>query len=531
MPQYSAEFKIAYADKVAEYTKTGAYTEIFNVTQKVDNTDGFIDILNFNPDTMGSSTLGFSEILLIGNPSNVTAEVQINTREWTAGTPDSGGTTARLQSALLPPNQFIVFSNPRLLSYSADTSSAQGATLTALVPATVGYVDSTANLGAKLENTETQVTASDGDFFKTGDLIQVGINSTTATEAEVMRVTRVAGATLTVERALFGTITADGDTQTDATNGAVSGANIHFPIFNEYADWGEALYGSSQLMQTTATGNYKISNFFGYGRTATQVADGIVPGSVAVKFYNSAYQNFGFKRNITAGTSTGLTASTTYSFGLIVDDSSETDIDITTDSSNVNFGGTNGVISKIQDAMNTALQATFPAVIGIVNGDLRITSLAHLAPHDGTNGSVITISDKTGSGTGTDLLAGSSGIFPNDTALPGSVPARLPDNTLYNKKTGETINNTGVFLMDKGDGTLERSAGGSGTLNYETGAFTMSGCPANAQFVIYAHYGSAHSGGAVVSSGTYGVNMIEKISARSVNDISDAHVQVIGLKA
>ena len=529
MPRYSAEFKIAYADRVAEYTKAGSYNEVFNVTQKVDNTDGFIDILNFNPDTIGSSTLGFSEILLIGNPSNVTAEIQINTREWSAGTPDTGGTTARLQSALLPPNQFIVFSNPRLLSYSADSSGAGGATLTALVPATVGYVDSGANLGANLEDSETEVTANDGDYFKTGDLIQVGINSTTATRAEVMRVTGVSGATLTVERALFGTSLADKDSQDDGTNGAVSGANIHFPIFNEYADWGEALYGSSQLMQTDSKGNYKISNFFGYGRYADQVADGIVPGSVAIKFYNSAYQNFGFKSNITASTSTGLTVSTLYGFGLIVDDSSETQIDFTTDSSNINFGGTNGVITKIQNAITSALGATFPATISIANGDVRITSLSHLAPHDGTNGSVITISDKA-SGSSQDLLDGSTGIFPNDTALPGAIPARLPDNTFYNNKTGETIKNTGVFLMDMGDGRLTRAAEGNGKINYETGAMTMSNCPANAMFVIYAKYGSAHSGGAVVSSGTYGVNMIEKIGARSVNDIADARVQVIGLK-
>lgn len=530
MPQYSAEIKISYADKVAGYTKTGAYTEVFNITQKVDNTDGFIDVLSFSPNAVASGALGFSEILLIGNPSAVTVEVQINTREWTAGTPDSGGTTARLQSALLPPNQFIVFSNPRLLSYSADSSGAGGATLTAQVPATTGYVDSTANLGAKLENTETEVTASDGDFFKVGDLIQVGINSTTATEAEVMRVTAISGATLTVERALFGTITADGDTQTDATNGAVSGANIHFPIFNEYYDWGESITGSSQLIQTDSKGNYKCSNFIGYGRTATQVADGIVPGSVAVKFYDSSFQNFGFKSNITAGTSTKLTASTGYALGLIVDDSSETLIEFTTDSSNVNFGGTNGVISKIQDSINTALQATFPAIISIVNGDLRITSASHLSPHDGTNGAKITISDRP-SGSNTDLLTGSAGIFPDDPALPGAVPARLPDNTLYNGRTGETTQNTSIFLMDRGDGTLVRGAGGQGTLNYETGKITMNGCPSNAEFVVYAHYGSAHAGGAVVSTGTYGVNMIEKISARSVNDISDALVQIVGLKA
>ena len=46
MPQYSAELKIGYADKITEYSKSGSYTEVFNVTQKVDNSDGFIDILD-----------------------------------------------------------------------------------------------------------------------------------------------------------------------------------------------------------------------------------------------------------------------------------------------------------------------------------------------------------------------------------------------------------------------------------------------------------------------------------------------------
>ena len=161
--------------------------------------------------------------------------------------------------------------------------------------------------------------------------------------------------------------------------------DIMFPCTNELYDFDRALSGSSQLVQTDMNGRFKLSNFFGYGRTlagsATDVDDktfGLVAGSVCFRFYSSAYQEImmgGTTNNIpiTASTDSKLTASTAYAFNLTLDDSTATTVSFTTDSSNTNFGGTSGVIQKIQDAIDTATRTTggglygYSCTVSIVN--------------------------------------------------------------------------------------------------------------------------------------------------------------------
>ena len=59
----------------------------------------------------------------------------------------------------------------------------------------------------------------------------------------------------------------------------------------------------------------------------------------------------------------------------------------------MNFGGTSGVVTKMQSAINTATRTAgnnlygYSCNVGIVNSNLRFTSKSHLLPHDGTNGS------------------------------------------------------------------------------------------------------------------------------------------------
>ena len=91
--------------------------------------------------------------------------------------------------------------------------------------------------------------------------------------------------------------------------------------------------------------------FFGYGRNGDHVSTGITPGSIAIKFYQPGYQEFGLS-GITAGTHSGLSVSTAYYFSCAVDGGTTDKITFTTDSSNLNFGGTNGIIQKIQDQFN-----------------------------------------------------------------------------------------------------------------------------------------------------------------------------------
>ncbi len=162
-----------------------------------------------------------------------------------------------------------------------------------------------------------------------------------------MEVTAIGTNNLTVRRALYGTSAADKDSQTDSTNGAVSGAKIYFPIFNKYHD-----YDKYSVVQTDNLGRYRSTNFFGYGRAATALS-GITPGSVAIQFYTKGYQGLGLS-DVTSNTPTGLTASTTYYLTIAADGGSALEINFTTDATNGNFGGENGLISKIQDALDTA---------------------------------------------------------------------------------------------------------------------------------------------------------------------------------
>ena len=123
----------------------------------------------------------------------------------------------------------------------------------------LGYTDPVNNDKAEIiEEPKSEDNLQVGDIapFEVGDLVQVGINATTATRIEVMEITSItddsgtdddAAGTLVVNRALYGTSKADKDSQTNGTNGAVSGANVHFPIFNGYYDYSTDISGSSQL--------------------------------------------------------------------------------------------------------------------------------------------------------------------------------------------------------------------------------------------------------------------------------------------
>ena len=296
----------------------------------------------------------------------------------------------------------------------------------------------------------------------------------------------------------------------------VSGANVHFPIFNSYYNYNNALSGSSQLIMTDGRGRYKVNNFFGYGRSAAadDQAQGIVGGSVALKFYSSAYADVQFPRPIAASTDSKVAASTAYAFDLTIDDSSATNIAFTT-SSNTKFGGSDGIIRKMQDSINTAFEGTaYGCTVGIVNGALRFTSQSHMSPHDGTNGSLVLVADAS---SGTDIFTGSVGIMPNDTAFPAAVKPRLPDDVIIDIVSGRTSPNANAFMHDDGHGNLIYQGQTVGTISYKTGAmdWAIPSLP-YAQFVINANYDSAFSGATVVLNG-HNDSGISTIAARSMN--------------
>ena len=341
--------------QVFNFNFTEQYNEVFNLRQEVDNSDAFITLLS--PSTaIGQSSIRNAKSIVVKNDGEVGAEVQFKITDYAnnsnvddANSIDisgDGASTTRYVTTLLGAGEYMFLPNARWLSYENDTSGANAK------PTTNGaYLSLTSDLevdsgtllnDAGVEAADTEITVDDSDYFEIGDLIQLGINDTTATRIEVMRVTAISTHTLTVERALYGTSAADKDAQTNATSGAVDDAKVYFPIFNTYGD-----YNTFSVVQTDSAGRFGIKNFFGYGRVADSTSDGIVPGSIAGKFYEAGYQAFGLK-GITASTNSGLSASTTFYLSVALNGGTTDKITFTTDANNTNFGGTNGY-HHIQD--------------------------------------------------------------------------------------------------------------------------------------------------------------------------------------
>ena len=511
------------------------YSEILTSKQKVDNTDAFITIA-----TLGSSTSGLgasvgqrlkgAKLIVIKNNSPVSVELQLRYAEWKddsnidqTNSVDLGpgsATTSRQLNLILSANEYMVLPNQWAVGYAEDASGGNAKAIDNKGGYDVNsgklYGDAVCNLGAKVEDTETQITVQSTDLFRVGDLVQLGTTTgTTATNIEIMRVTTITNSTvMQVERGLFGTSTLDGDAQ---TTGHVSGADVWLPWFNTQEKYNKYHDDANALgtAQTNSSGRYTAQNLFGYGRSTTYPT-GVVKGSLAMKFYNSGYQEWNIS-GITPSTHTGLAASTTYQFNIAVDGGSAfVDLAVTTDASNLNFGGNNGVIGKIQAALDTQYYTAGNlfekrVTVGIVNGDIRFTS------GNRTRNSAIALAAP---GSGTTPFG--VGRIPAIGSIEGAVAAKLPDDTIFSKDYIESKNQS-AFAYDDGNGNIKGAS--SGTINYETGAIDITG-PANAEFVVSFNYDSAHSGG--VNETSNEENTIKEISARSMNSKIDAEVEILG---
>mgnify|MGYP003659677052 CR=1 FL=1 len=519
MAQYTKEIRLA-TDK-GDYLKrlTGNYNVVFDKIMKVHDGSRGVNAINYKTAASTTSSIPAPKAIVIENTGNVACEILIDTSEWAVDdavdSADTLSDASHYLSMLLPAKECVYLPNNRLIGISDTYGAGMGVEVDNAVPHSDIYVDS----GADIDTATSGDVASDATittlylenghskYFKVNDLIRL--------ENEICRVTAVGGggslgaSTLTIERGLFGSTAA-----THADDVAV-----RFPFFNMHHDYDDTSYngggdGSSRAVKTNGSGSFRAMNFFGYGRTADTVCDGLVPGSVAIKFYESGYQEFGLA-GITPSTKTGLVASTTYTFALAIDGGSSDDIAFTTDSSDVTFGN---VIGKIQSVINDKFTAGTnlkgkKATIGIVNGDVRITSGSRLST------GAIAITDASG----TDPW--SVGIIPAVAALEKSVAARLPNDTIYDSVTYFESKNTAAFLLDDGNGNL-KGAGGSGTINYETGEINLNAYP-NAAFVVSANTKAGHSGG--FEDGTATQNGISAILVRSCNQKSDTEIRIISL--
>tara|TARA_R110001583_G_scaffold94064_1_gene237407 strand:- start:686 stop:2272 length:1587 start_codon:yes stop_codon:yes gene_type:complete len=500
------------------------YNEVFNLRQEVDNSDGFIKLIGSSA-SISAQNLQNVKSMVVKNHGRVSSEIQIKLTEYKnnsnvddANSVDTGGgaTVARYASFLLGAGEYIFLPNVRWVGYNAAVSAANAKPTTNgayLTLDTNEYVASGAlTTEGFADDDDTTITFDDGSsgaansLFSIGDLIRL--------DNEVCRVTSIvdtAGdgaytpANFIVERGLYGTSKADHTNNTAIT----------LPFFNAYGD-----YDDFSVTQTDSSGRFKAHNFFGFGRVGDSTADGIVAGSIAGKFYKAGYQACGMK-GITPQTNSGLAVSTAYYFSIAVDGGSALEVTFTTDGSNVSFGGTTGIIRKIQDALDAQYYTEGNLfekriMVGLVDGDLRFTSGQYLST------SAIALTAGTSGGANTTNLFDTSNRIARFPASPsGAVAAKLPPDTIIDTD-GISVPNTSVFFYDDGHGNIRGAA--TGSINYQTGAIDFTGLP-NAEFAITANYDSAHGGGANNTSNSE--NVITTVSARSCNSKVNCPIEIV----
>ncbi len=518
MAQYIKEIKLGTAK--GDYIKrlTGSYNVVFDKIIKVDNSNAGIDLVNYGT-SIANDTMTAPKAILVENAGGVGCELLFSTAEWTTDaddTADSMSDATHYLAMLLPAGECVYLPNNRLVGTSGGVGGGMGVAVDNQAPNSNEYTDSGADLDHATANTmgsdtsHTTLNLEDGHskYFKVGDLIRI--------ENEICEVTAVgtgadlANSTCTIIRGLYGSTAA-----THADDVA-----IRFPFFNMHHDFDDTSYngggnGSATVAKTNASGKFKAMNFFGYGRTADAVCDGLVAGSVALKFYNQGFQEFGLA-GITSSTKTGLAVSTEYTFSLKISGGSADDVAFTTDSSDVTFGN---VIAKIQSAINDKYTTgtnlkNKKARIGIVNGDIRITDSSRLS-----TGAILMAAPSSGT---TPFAVG---IIPAVGVLEAAVAAKLPDDTLRDSITNASRKNTAAFLLDNGRGQLV-GAGGGGSINYETGEININSF-SNAEFVVSANTKAAHCGGAEDSATT--INGVVTLEARSCNQKADTEIRIISL--
>ena len=495
-------FGVSRTRAVGAGLSLGANRETINITHKVGNT---IVSLYSSSATAAKGVLISPESITINNSGGAATAIIVKLNYWTAvSTKDANPKYLQFlvganETISIPMSRVIISDDANVLYNGTELAQAAPAGGSNMHLAVTNGSDAQL-IAEALDDSETDITVDDGDYFKVGDLIKI--------DTEIIEVTSVDTDVLTVRRGVHGSDAAAHDDD----------APILFPFFNANHNF-TAATGGYDVAQTDNDGKFKAMNFFGYGRGVDYTETGILAGSVAIKFYNGGYQELGLS-GITSGTNTGLTAGSTYYFKITVDGGSQIEPSFTVDSSNTKFGGRNGVLSKIQDYFNTQYYTTGSNLfekkvsVGIVNGDIRITSGSCLS-----TSSIALAAGTSGADTTTEIFAQAIGRFPILTKVEDAIAARLPENTETVIGTGQTITNPTAFMYDDGFGRL--TGAGRGTIDYDTGAISFTAKP-NTEFVVSARYGSALTG----NTSTAYFNTIEDVSAISTNDKIETKVKM-----
>tara|TARA_Y100000401_G_scaffold104458_1_gene96283 strand:+ start:2559 stop:4136 length:1578 start_codon:yes stop_codon:yes gene_type:complete len=491
------------------------YDNVVQLKERLDNSDAFIKLAACGSSISGvkagaGARLIDAKLIVIKNCGKTAIELSLESNEHAHA--NETRSNAMYSSMIVAPDDFLVLPNQRIVNYSNLTSAGNAATFDNQATSAL-KTDSGAKLAEAFSDAaDTNIVIDDSSggaantFFRVGDTIRVN--------NEILRITAIndddgdgafTPTSLTVERALFGS--------TGATH--ANNDELEFAFFNEYSD-----FDKYTKCQTNRSGKYKTANLIlnADQRVATAYSRGFVRGSFAIKFYNKGYQELGMSGQTTT-TSTGLATSTEYKFNITGNGGSVlTNLAFTTDSSNVNWGGTNGVLSKINDSLATQYATSGGNLydklitVSIVNGDIRFES------QDRTSASAVLLAAPS---SGTSPFG--VGNIPAIGSVEAPVAAALPDDTV---RTSNYVSspNEGVFAYDDGQGNILGAA--TGTINYETSAVELTSGPADAEFVVSAAYGSAHSGG--INETTNFENGLLAIYARSCNAKIDGEVEIIG---
>lgn len=486
-------------------------SKISDNNYEVDNNDTFITLSEFATDTITDNKLPAPKAFCIYNTGPVPLEIQFAIRTWANASENDGAVT--YVSMIINPGDFYYSPTGRMLNYDNNTSAANASSLDNVLPSDAStstvsltgtgfagpfYQDTGVNVNASEPDTETDIVFQSTGKFRAGDILMLDSGGGTVVD-DCIRILSVDSATnCTVERGVLGA----------TAQALTSSTDVYFYFHNEGYDVGQE-DDSSAHIRTDASGNFACGNFFGYGRSADATPQGIVPGSVAIKFYPPAYRMLGLS-GITTASPTGLTGGTTYEFRITTSLGTTSDIEVTVDSTNTNWGGINGLLQKMNAAFSSST-ATDMYRASIIQGDIKIED------RRGIKDNYVTIAAPSG---GTTILG--AGNFPAAADHSEKVVAQLPPDTMIDRETGATIPNNQAFMYDNGKGEL--SGVGTGTINYDTGAISFNG-PYRSEFVINAEYGSAHGG--KMNTATNYINIVESVAARTTNKKVNGKTRVI----
>ena len=242
------------------------------------------------------------------------------------------------------------------------------------------------------------------------------------------------------------------------------------------------------------------------GTGQTTVAGGIVPGSVSIQFpLHGGYQKLG----VTTSTreTTGLTASTAYAFRITDFAGTTSDIEFTTDASDVSW-------SKVIGLINQAfLDANLDYDVVFSDGDVMVRAKKQI------NGDSITLVDDADSSN----EPWGVGNVPDTAAHESPITTRFPDATRLDGQSGKKMKNIQNMLIDDGNGRLVGSIG-SGTIDYDSGIIDIRG-PYRSEFKTSFAYGSAHAG--IPTRASANSNMVKLIGARSTSTLKNGELTLI----